>query len=342
MADNYPLITVITATYNLNSDSRLNYFRECAESVHNQTYPNIEHIVADGASTDGSLEVIQEYEAKGWLKCYSEPDAGIDDGYNHGLAHANGKYVFFMNSDDKYFSDDALAECVKKMEEENADYCYGTEEKYDRNGRFVHKWLPRPEVFFHDMPFSHQTMGVRLDVLRKLGNYNTDCGFGGDYDLVIKLIVGGYKGVEVNKTISYYRLGGISSQTENQAKLLSVIYVLAQRIVDFSHLFYKDIDIDQCVNIYYQARYNPSIFPPYYLQKLIRFMVQKKLKYFDYDRFVDYVTSLADVNITPTRCSNRKVIKLLYLIPLIKIKSKMNITRIYLFGFIPFLKIKSK
>lgn len=340
MADKFPLITVITATYNLNSDNRLDYFRECVESVHNQTYPNIEHIVADGASTDGSLEVIREYEAKGWLKCYSEPDAGIDDGYNHGLAHANGKYVFFMNSDDKYFSDDALAECVKKMEEENADYCYGTEEKYDRNGKFVHKWVPRPEVFFHGMPFSHQTMGVRLDVLRKLGNYNTDCGFGGDYDLVIKLIVGGYKGVEVNKTISYYRLGGISSQTENRAKLLSVIYVLAQRIVDFSHLFYKDIDIDQCVNIYYQARYNPSVFPPYYLQKLIRFMVQKKLKHFDYDKFIDYVLPLSSHSILPSK--NKTVYSLFSFIPFLTVKQKRNRTSILLFGFIPLFKIKSK
>lgn len=340
---NTPKITVITTTYNLYSDNRENYFRQCVESVHNQTYPNIEHIVMDGASTDGTLDLIKEYEEKGWLKGYSEPDKGIDDGYNHGLSHATGKYVFFMNSDDFYFSNDVLDECVRKMEEEKADYCYGSEDKFDRNGKFVYHWVPRPEIFWHDMPFSHQTMGVRRDVLNSLGNYNTECGFGGDYHLVIQLIVGGYKGIEISKTISGYRLGGISSQIEDKAKQMRVFYVLAKRIMDFSHLFYDDITIDQCLNIYFGARTNPNVFPPYYLQKLIRFMVEKRLKYFNYNAFIDYVNNLTVPHTTPSQQYRAEKKYFVFgLFPLFTIQIKSNVSRIYLFDFIPLLKIKSK
>ena len=77
MTNNLPKITVITATFNLIKDKREKFFRQCVESVHNQTYANIEHLVMDGASKDGTLDLIKEYEDKGWLKCYSEPDKGM-------------------------------------------------------------------------------------------------------------------------------------------------------------------------------------------------------------------------------------------------------------------------
>ena len=73
-----PLVTVITATYNLIENKRAKFIIQCLGSVHNQHYSNIEHIVIDGASNDGTLSLLKEYESQGWIKLFSEPDAGID------------------------------------------------------------------------------------------------------------------------------------------------------------------------------------------------------------------------------------------------------------------------
>ncbi len=91
------LVTVVTITYNLIKSGREKYVRQCIECVHNQTYQNIEHIIIDGASSDGTLEIFKDYP---WLKVFSEPDKGIYDAMNKGVAKASGKYIVFLNSDD--------------------------------------------------------------------------------------------------------------------------------------------------------------------------------------------------------------------------------------------------
>lgn len=95
-----PLVTVITATYNLIENKRAKFIIQCLESVHNQHYSNIEHIVIDGASNDGTLSLLREYESQGWIKLFSEPDAGIYDAMNKGILKASGKYISILNSDD--------------------------------------------------------------------------------------------------------------------------------------------------------------------------------------------------------------------------------------------------
>jgi len=341
MSKGLPKITVITTTFNLSSDNREPFFEKCCESVHKQTYPNIEHIVEDGASKDGSLDLILKYEKKGWLKCYSEPDKGIDDGYNKALSHATGKYVFFMNSDDQYYADDVLEKCVELMEKENADYCYGTERQYDREGNFAFEWKPFLPQFWHNVPYPHATLGVRRDVLKKLGGYNTDCCYGGDYYLMIQLILEGYKGIEIPTVISRYILGGISSQNKDKAKQYRTFFILAQRIHFITKQFYPDMTVEDCFNIYLFAKQNPSVFPKDFLLKLIRFMLDKKLKYFDYDSFIDYVNQLGAPNIVAP--SKRKTMYYLFgIIPFIKVVIKKNKKVYKLFGFIPLLKVKEK
>lgn len=95
-----PLVTVITVTYNLIKGKREKFIIQCLESVHNQRYSNIEHIVIDGASDDGTLPLLKKYESLGWIKLFSEPDTGIYDAMNKGILKANGKYVSILNSDD--------------------------------------------------------------------------------------------------------------------------------------------------------------------------------------------------------------------------------------------------
>lgn len=338
----FPKVTIITVTLNLIKDRREEFFRQCVESVHNQTYKNIEHIVQDGASTDGTLDLIKEYEDKGWLKCYSEPDEGIDCAYNHALKHTTGKYVIFMNSDDCFYYNRAIEESIKKLEEQQADYSYGKEKRIDRNGNFVILWKPKIENFWKNMPFSHQTLFVKKSVLDKLNGYNTDCGFGGDIYLVFQLILNDYKGVEVNEIISLYRTGGISSQTNDKKKQMEVLYVLAKKFLHLYQQFYKDITLEQVEDIYYFGD-NLIVYPKYFLQKLIKFMVEKNLKNFDYNKFIDYVNSIAS-NSNQLCCLNTNIVsyKLFNFLPILKIKNKNNKSYYKLFNIIPFLKISSK
>ena len=95
--EKFPKVTIVTVVYNLIENGREQYFRQCLESVHKQLYQNIEHIVIDGASNDGTIDLLEEYNKKGWIKYYSEPDTGIYDAMNKGIEKATGKYIVFLN-----------------------------------------------------------------------------------------------------------------------------------------------------------------------------------------------------------------------------------------------------
>jgi len=94
------------------------------QSVVNQNYPNIEYIIIDGGSTDGTLEIIDQYKSV-VTKLHSGPDKGIYDAMNKGLRIATGDYVGILNSDDVYADYDILTKAIEKMESENTDSVYG-------------------------------------------------------------------------------------------------------------------------------------------------------------------------------------------------------------------------
>ncbi len=95
--EEHPKVTIVTITYNLIKAGRTDSFKQAVESVHRQNYDNIEHIIIDGASTDGSKELIEEYVKKKWVICFSEPDKGIYDAMNKGIQKASGEYIAFLN-----------------------------------------------------------------------------------------------------------------------------------------------------------------------------------------------------------------------------------------------------
>lgn len=306
-----PKVTIIVATFNLIKDGRKEYFRQCIESIHNQTYKNIECIVQDGNSTDGTIELLNEYKDKGWCVVYSEEDNGIDDAYDKAIQKSNGKYVFFMNSDDYYYSEVAIEKCVKIMEKENADYCYGPEKKYTKDGKFVQNWIPAPERFWWTMPWSHQAMGLKLDVLKKMNSHFDNLSYGGDSTLIQNLIINDCKGVLVPEFISYYRLGGISSKPNDLYQTFEVIHVMSSRLFGFSKRFYPEITIDQCTRIITSLHSdNKNVLPKYYRQRLIDYLVSLKLKNFDYNQTISYIQSLECYDIDSTKshtlCGNYK------------------------------------
>ncbi len=240
---NKPLVTIVTVTYNLIEAGREEFFRQCLESVHNQTYENIEHIVIDGASTDGTLDLIKEYQKKRWITYISEKDDGIYDAMNKGVKKANGKYIAFLNSDDYYLHDNVVKLSVNKLVDENADFSYGKcVLKYEEHEDVMENNIDK---FLFSMPFGHPTMFTKADVLKCEGMFNKKYGLPADYGLIVKIILKDYKGVFVDDEFVGFRVIGPSS-FEDYSNEIAQIYI------DNYSTFYKFIDTDQAKALKYK------------------------------------------------------------------------------------------
>ncbi len=137
-----PLVSVLTPSYNHGR-----WLRDNLESVRRQTYPWIEHIVVDGGSTDGTVEILKESAAR-WV---SEPDRGQSHALNKAFALSSGDIIGWVNSDDAYYSTEAAAWAVAAFERQpDAAVVYGHSALVDGAGRLLHyNWAP---------PFSRRLM----------------------------------------------------------------------------------------------------------------------------------------------------------------------------------------
>lgn len=181
-------VSIITVVYN-----GAQTIRDCLESVRNQSYPRVEHIVKDGGSTDGTLHIIEEY--KSYLaKVVSEPDNGIYDGMNKGLRLATGDVIGILNADDIYAGPDVLSKVVKTFSEKKVDSCYGDlvyvdgkdtnrVVRYWRSGDFV------PRKFYWGWMPPHPTFFVRREVFDKYGLFNLALGTAADYELMLRFLL---------------------------------------------------------------------------------------------------------------------------------------------------------
>ena len=164
-------VSVITSCFN-----RKNTIRGAIESVLAQDYPNIEYIVVDGASTDGSLEIINEYENR-ISKIISEPDHGMYEAINKGIKAATGDVVGLLHSDDFFYDSHVISHVVKKMEETGADFLYGNGlfVNYENTDKVVRDWIGgkyRTWKVKHGWLPLHPTCYIKRDVMMKRGLYN--------------------------------------------------------------------------------------------------------------------------------------------------------------------------
>jgi glycosyltransferase len=189
-------VSIITAVLN-NRDT----LEDCIASVLNQNYTDLEYIIIDGGSTDGSLEIIKKYEGR-ISKWFSEPDDGIYFALNRGIRLATGDIVAFLHADDFYAGNNSIETVVSRMMEQNVDSCYGDLLFVRRNNfeKIIRYWksCPYEEGLFQKgwMP-PHPTFFVRKEVYDKYGLFNTDFKIAADYELMLRFL-------EINKITTHY------------------------------------------------------------------------------------------------------------------------------------------
>lgn len=205
-----PLVSIITVTRNLIDAGRKDFFRQCVESVRMQDYPSIEHLIIDGASTDGTVELLQELG----VNYVSEPDNGIYQAFNKGMRLSTGKYTTFLNSDDFYTRSDTVSLSVAALEQNKADFSYADFDAVSLSGEKTVLISPHWERCFTAQPIGHQTMFSTKQMLEELNGFDESFRITGDFDLITRALLRGYRPVEVKESIVAFRLGGASSPSE--------------------------------------------------------------------------------------------------------------------------------
>ncbi len=201
-----PKVSIITVVYN-----GIAHLEQTIESVLNQSYENIEYIIIDGGSTDGTVELIKQYEDKiaYWV---SEPDAGIYDAMNKGLAKATGEIVGLINADD-WYEKDAVRKVLETFEKSDAEVVHGSMQILQEDGssfvKGVEKSLSRLKK---GMLLSHPTVFAKKSLYDQYGIFNTSYKIVADWEMMVRWWLKGVKFVGIEATLAHFRMGGVSSE----------------------------------------------------------------------------------------------------------------------------------
>lgn len=207
-------VSVITATWNSGAT-----LRDTLESVLRQTYPDIEHIIVDGGSTDDTMALVKEYESQynGRLRYICEPDKGIYDAMNKGIHIATGNVVGILNSDDFYTSDNAVETIAQRIECDDVDAVYGDIHYVNVSdlNKCVRYYSSRPFrrwwMRFGFMP-AHPSFYCRREVYVKYGAFDISYKVAADFENLLRLIfVNKIKTAYIPKDFVTMRTGGASS-----------------------------------------------------------------------------------------------------------------------------------
>lgn len=179
-------VSIITVVFN-----RADVIRDTIESVLGQTYKNIEYIIIDGASTDGTMDVVNEYK-NSISKIISEPDHGLYDAINKGIAEATGDVVGLIHSDDFYTNNQVIQRVVDAFNSEKkdtvfADLLYIKDDNHNKVLRYFSgkKFTPK-KLTFGLMP-PHPTFFVKKEIYDRYGLYKTDYMIAADYEMFFRL-----------------------------------------------------------------------------------------------------------------------------------------------------------
>jgi glycosyltransferase len=205
-------ISIITSVYN-NKET----IAEAIESVLSQAYDNIEYIIIDGASKDGTVDIIRSYGDQ--ISTFvSEPDRGIYDGLNKGVARATGDVIAFLHSDDLYADPEVITRVAQAFSATGADAVYGDlvyTPKSDTS-KVLRYWKSRdfkPELLKQGWMPAHPTFFVRRELYEKYGTFDTSFRIAADYDFMLRVLSKGIQTHYLPNVLYKMRVGGESNKS---------------------------------------------------------------------------------------------------------------------------------
>ena len=204
-------VSIVTTVLN-----SANTIRECIASVNCQSRP-VKHVIIDGGSTDGTLEILQERRSV-LTKVISEPDRGIYDAMNKGLLLTSSSDIIgFLNADDLYASPDVISKVLNTFENQNVDSCYGDliyVDPADTN-RVVRYWKAGPYAcrrFYWGWMPPHPTFFVRKRAFDKYGYFDLSFGSAADYELMLRFLLRHKVSTSyIPEVLVKMRVGGVSN-----------------------------------------------------------------------------------------------------------------------------------
>ena len=226
--------SIITISYNAEA-----VIARTLESVLSQTYEKVEHLIIDGASTDKTLSIVEDYKRRSDASgighkviIQSEPDHGIYDAMNKGLTQALGDYVLYMNAGDFFPSADTLEQIARSCKlndlpfEQLPAVLYGNTDIVDSEGHYLHpRRLQPPEhltwrSFRHGMLVCHQAFYARTDIAKNL-QYNTEYRYSADVDWCIRVMREGERAglplYNINKVVACYTEEGATTRHHKES-----------------------------------------------------------------------------------------------------------------------------
>ena len=226
-------LSIITINYN-NAEG----LRKTLASVAVQTYSDIEHIIIDGGSSDGSVDAIKEYVAanpkkdpflKHTIKWVSEKDSGIYNAMNKGIRKASGSYVEILNSGDVLAAPDVTERMVREVEkEEYPAILYGNMLKSYDGKKIINRdtcgngmYTPESFLYFYKGTLNHDCAYIRRDLFEKYGLYNEEMKICSDWEWYVRAIVlGGEKPVYTNIDVTIFDMNGVSESYGKNADII--------------------------------------------------------------------------------------------------------------------------
>jgi len=204
-------ISIITVVFN-----RVDVISDALESVQSQTYGNVEHVIIDGGSTDGTIQKIKDCQNKNHI-FLSESDGGIYDALNKGFSISSGDVIGILHSDDFFSAPQTLEKIAGLFSEETYDVVYGDLNYVSKNNlnKIIRRWragmFSYPRLAWGWMP-PHPTLFVRRSAFERLQGFNLQYSISADYDFLIRLFsIPGISAAYIPSVICNMRLGGESN-----------------------------------------------------------------------------------------------------------------------------------
>ena len=246
-------ISIVTAVYNGEK-----YIKDTIESVLNQDYNNIEYIIVDGASTDSTLDIVNQYKDQIDI-IISEPDSGVYDAMNKGYKLATGDYILFLNADD-YLSNtlDLFVNNILRSSK-RYDIYYANTIMLNENYQYILKER-NLNLNCNIISFTHPSTLMSINLMKKLDGFNIDYKYSSDYDLFCRSIMMNASIKYIDLELTNMRAGGISDSAKTLNRRMKEHYLIDK--ANFN--FFK--------RICYFIDYNISGYIKFYIKQLLNML----------------------------------------------------------------------